>query len=441
MQQTALTFEQKQAEYIRLMEAELEIKRTRNDIFEAYREFRGRYAVLIGGSGSGKSYEIADKLVDRIVHEDGHRILCVRAQLKQVRQSQIPLIESRIDRRYDIRDFKINRSLGNESIVYKPNGNEFLFWGLDDPGKLKSIFDITSDWIEEADQTTDAALREINRRLRGYQGTNSNGTPKYMQHSLSFNPVSVLSWLNDRFFKRKKANQIMLHGQIPFTDCKQYLSALYDLKRTDTLVIHSTFLDNKFIDAEYESVLRELKEFDEDEYNVYALGMWGVSGGIYFDATNVNARIMANPQPIKQGYFEYAWNDPESFDKIIGGFAYDLDEDENVERRLSRDIKWIDDPSGPIKLFTEPIFGHPYVAGGDTAGEGSDYNTGAFTDNTTGADVASLRTLMDEDEYARQMYCLGRYYNDALMAIETNFSTHPVKELERLHYPDRKSVV
>ena len=33
------------------------------------------------------------------------------------------------------------------------------------------------------------------------------------------------------------------------------------------------------------------------------------------------------------------------------------------------------------------------------------------------------------------MYCLGRYYNDALIGVETNFSTHPMKELQRLRYP------
>ncbi|MEG2421238.1 MAG: PBSX family phage terminase large subunit, partial [Oscillospiraceae bacterium] len=36
----------------------------------------------------------------------------------------------------------------------------------------------------------------------------------------------------------------------------------------------------------------------------------------------------------------------------------------------------------------------------------------------------------------RQMYCLGIYYNKALLAIETNFSTFPVQELSRLGYPN-----
>ena len=41
---------------------------------------------------------------------------------------------------------------------------------------------------------------------------------------------------------------------------------------------------------------------------------------------------------------------------------------------------------------------------------------------------------MDEVEYTKQMYCLGMYYREALIGIETNFSTYPQLELERLGY-------
>lgn len=73
--------------------------------------------------------------------------------------------------------------------------------------------------------------------------------------------------------------------------------------------------------------------------------------------------------------------------------------------------------------------------GGDTAGEGSDYFTGFVIDNITGKQVAKLRREFDEIEYTRQMYCLGMYYNKALIGIEANFSTYPIKELDRLKYP------
>ena len=36
--------------------------------------------------------------------------------------------------------------------------------------------------------------------------------------------------------------------------------------------------------------------------------------------------------------------------------------------------------------------------------------------------------------YARQMYCLGHYYNEALIGIETNYSTYPEMVLEELGY-------
>jgi phage terminase large subunit len=39
--------------------------------------------------------------------------------------------------------------------------------------------------------------------------------------------------------------------------------------------------------------------------------------------------------------------------------------------------------------------------------------------------------------FAKQLYCLGKWYNDALIAVETNLSTYPVMELERLKYKNQ----
>ena len=92
--------------------------------------------------------------------------------------------------------------------------------------------------------------------------------------------------------------------------------------------------------------------------------------------------------------------------------------------------------TGYIKLFKEPVDRCPYVLGGDTAGEGSDFFTAHIIDNTTGEQVAVLhKDNIDEDEYARQVYCLGMYYNTALIGLEANFSTYPIRELSRLEYP------
>ena len=95
---------------------------------------------------------------------------------------------------------------------------------------------------------------------------------------------------------------------------------------------------------------------------------------------------------------------------------------------------------GEIVILREPLPGQPYVIGGDTAGESgtewSDYFTAQALDNASGEQVARFRGKPDEDEYARQMYCMGMYYNRALLGVEVNFSTHPTKELDRLGYPN-----
>ena len=44
---------------------------------------------------------------------------------------------------------------------------------------------------------------------------------------------------------------------------------------------------------------------------------------------------------------------------------------------------------------------------------------------------------LDETEYTMQMYCLGMYYNEALMCIETNYSTYPVKKLWEMDYTNQ----
>lgn len=101
------------------------------------------------------------------------------------------------------------------------------------------------------------------------------------------------------------------------------------------------------------------------------------------------------------------------------------------------DGEWTESENGAITLYELPDEGVPYVLGGDTAGEGSDYFTAIVINNATGRIAAALRRQYSEPEYVRQIYALGRYYNDALVAIETNFSTYPVMKLQELEYPNQ----
>lgn len=98
------------------------------------------------------------------------------------------------------------------------------------------------------------------------------------------------------------------------------------------------------------------------------------------------------------------------------------------------DFRWEPDEKGPIRIRVHPEEGVPYVIGGDTAGTGSDKFASHVLDNRTGEQVAVVHHQYGERMYAEQMYCLGRYYNEALIGIETNYSTYPEMCLEELGY-------
>ena len=97
---------------------------------------------------------------------------------------------------------------------------------------------------------------------------------------------------------------------------------------------------------------------------------------------------------------------------------------------------------GYIRLHEEPrverdgdgdVIGlYPYAIGGDTAESGADFFTAKVVDVMSGKCAATLRRRkMDEELYAEQIYCLARFYNEAKVAIEINYSRHPVRVLRQ----------
>lgn len=159
----------------------------------------------------------------------------------------------------------------------------------------------------------------------------------------------------------------------------------------------------------------DIEQFKQ-EYPINPEEAFISTGKCYFNKENIIRRIevIKNVKPVMQGYFDY------DFDDI----------------KISN-IRWIEDKEGAIKIYEKPKEGYPYVLSGDTSGEGSDYFTGHILDNVTGKQVAVLKQEYDEISYTRQMFCLGMYYNKALIGIEANYTTYPIQELERLKYPNQ----
>lgn len=139
------------------------LRDTSNDTFMPLFACESRYLVLKGGGGSGKSIFAGRKVLERCRSEPGHRFLVCRKVAKTLRESCFAQLRGQIAEHYPDSGAVVNR--GELRIVF-PNGSEILFAGLDDVEKLKSIYDITGIWIEEASELLEADFNQLDIRLR-----------------------------------------------------------------------------------------------------------------------------------------------------------------------------------------------------------------------------------------------------------------------------------
>ena len=356
-------------------------KKVFNDVYLPYLDNEDRYLVFYGGGSSGKSYFIAERYIYKLIHPTRCNLLVVRQTGDTNRKSTFPLLKHVISNWNLGEHFKVNES--DMRIRCKLTGNEVAFAGLDDVEKIKSITfengELTDIWIEEATECQEPDINQLKVRLRG-------GKSK-KQMVLSFNPINIQHWIKKHFIDSGLAT-----------------------------VCFSTYKDNKFLTDDDRRALEDLKNTDEYTYEVYCLGKWGILGKTVFDARAIQKRLESIPKPIKTGWFEY-----------------------DYDGLTISNIRWVNDKSGYIKLYTLPnqLYDTKFALGGDTAGEGSDFFVADVIDAKTGIQVAKLRHQFDADQYTRQVYCLGRYYRDALVGIEANFDSYPIKELQRLGYPNQ----
>lgn len=352
-----------------------ELRETNNESFLPLFFDEHRYLVLKGGGGSGKSIFAGRKVLERVTTEPGHRYLVCRKVARTLRESCFAQLRGQLARHYPDVPAQINKT--DMTITLPESGSVILFAGLDDAEKLKSIYDVTGIWIEEASELLKSDFDQLDIRLR-------TDFSQYLQMILSFNPISITHWLKGRFFDRRDPR---------------------------ALVHESTYRDNRFLTREAIETLESFRETDEYYYMVYCLGQWGVTGKTVFDAKALSKRLTELTPPQRKGLFTY--------------------EDDGLQLK---NIRWEDEKEGCVNLYREAERGAPYVIGADTAGEGSDFFVAQVLDNRTGEQVCVLRGRFDEDVFARQLYCLGKHYNDALIGAEANFSTYPIRELERLGY-------
>jgi phage terminase large subunit len=255
-----------------------------------------RYLVLYGGAGSGKSVFAGQKLVARTMldwgsHKQKHKWLCVRKVASTIRESQFAMLRSVIEQWGMTSLFSIPKGTGDMTITHITSGTQFIFAGLDDVEKLKSITDISGIWVEEPSEISEEDFTQLDLRLRG-------GTATYKQIILTFNPIIAGHWLDKYFFHSPKEL---------------------------ALCVHSTYKDNEFIDKEYKNVIEGLKTTNPAWYKVYGLGEWGTFEGQFFSMWDAGKHV-CKPFKVPKEWKRYRSLDWGSYRPYaVGWYAIDYD--------------------------------------------------------------------------------------------------------------------
>jgi len=175
-----------------------------------------------------------------------HKILCIRKSQPALKRSVWALLK------YYISTWNLESicSINNTDMTMLfINGSQILCVGLDLAEKIKSIEGITSIFCEEATELTEQDVLQLDLRLRGRHTT-------YRQITLAFNPIGKNNYIYKMFYEG-----------VPI----------------DTTLHHSTYLDNKYLDDEYKTMLDRLKEKDYNYWLIYAKGAWGELENLIFN--------------------------------------------------------------------------------------------------------------------------------------------------------------
>lgn len=232
----------------------IDINVVENPVYIPYLDKKQFLQIFFGGSSSGKSFFITDKIVIDTIN--GCNWLCCRNVAKTIRNSVFNEVVKSISSMGVTKYFRINKS--DMVITCKLNKRQILFCGLDDPEKVKSITPqdgvLERIFIEEATEVKRDSYLQLKKRLRGR-------STKSKHILMAFNPILKSHWIYKDFFGKWE------DGKNKYED-------------KDVTILKTTYKDNLFLTKEDRELLEN--ETDPYFYNVYTLGNWGVLGHVIF---------------------------------------------------------------------------------------------------------------------------------------------------------------
>lgn len=219
------------------------------NIFEILEDYSNFTEVHYGGGSSGKSHGVVQKVIIKSLKKWKHprKVLWLRKVQATITDSLFEDVRSCL---IDFKIWDLCKWNKTDNKVVLPNGAIFLFKGLDNPEKIKSIKAISDVVMEEASEFTLDDYTQLTLRLR---------EKKHVQRQifLMFKPVSKLNWVYKAFFESSQPLQ-------------------------DVLIRQSSYKDNKFLDEMTKSNLEQLANRNPAYYKIYALGEFATLDKLIF---------------------------------------------------------------------------------------------------------------------------------------------------------------
>ena len=249
-------------------------------IYDKLTDYSTFTEIHYGGASSGKSHGVIQKVVFKSLQawKYPRKVLFLRKVGSSVYDSIFEDVKQCLEAWGLLGACKVNNSAYRIEL---PNGAQFIFKGLDNPEKIKSIKGISDVVMEEASEFTLDDYTQLTLRLRDKKHPNK-------QIYLMFNPVSKVNWVYNAFFVKKPKN---------------------------TVIYQTTYKDNRFLDEVTKENIEELANRNEAYYKIYALGEFATLDKLVFPKYK---KQLLNKEELKlfPSYFglDYGFiNDPSAF--------------------------------------------------------------------------------------------------------------------------------
>lgn len=234
-----------------------------DEVFFDVEQHLHTFYLLAGGRGSAKSSFVGGIRIPVSVMEDPNiHAVVIRKVGNTIKNSVLPQIVWGLEQLGVLGKFRVK--LSPPEITYKKTGQKILFFGLDDPAKVKSIklpFGYVGIvWFEELDQFS--GMEEIRNVLQSLL----RGGPSYQVFGTYNPPKSRNNWVNEEIL----------------------------VDDPDRLVHHSTYLTvpEDWLGPQFLAEAEKLKAKNERAYRHEYLGEVTGTGGAVFE--NVEDMAMSN---------------------------------------------------------------------------------------------------------------------------------------------------